>query len=119
MNNMKKIIIKIGVKMEDDLKQIYENPKTGNPGTNTIYLKNVSELSQILSPQRLRLLKNLINEQKSESVTDLAKKLKRKQEAISRDLKILEKNSLVQKNKEKQETHAKTNYSTIEIQLKN
>ena len=49
---MKKLIIKIGVDMIDDLREIYKDPRKGVPNSYTIYLKDISELSFVLHDKK-------------------------------------------------------------------
>ncbi|MFH1390778.1 MAG: hypothetical protein ABIH20_00520 [Candidatus Diapherotrites archaeon] len=116
---MKQLIIKIGVKMDDDLRKIYNDPKKGTPGSHTLYLKSAHELYELLSPKRIELLSFVINQSTKKTIGEISKKLKRKQEAISRDATILSKHELIQKSKEKQKTYLKPKYNSLQIQLAN
>ncbi len=113
-----RIVIKIGQNSDEDLKKIFENPqKNGRPGTHTIYLKKAEGLQSLLSPERLRLLAQLINYNDEPDVSNLSKKLMRSQEAISRDLKKLEENGLVTKTKKGKNVYPKLNAKEIVIKL--
>lgn len=116
---MKKLIIKIGDGLKRDLKLVYINPKLyAKPNTHTLYLKDSKELYKLFSPQRMELLKFIINNSSNKiSINYLSKKLKRKQEAISRDTIMLEKYQLIKKIKEKQEVHIKPMYQSLLIDL--
>lgn len=115
---MRQLIIKIGGKMDKDLKQVFESPRKAKPNTHTLYLKNSEELYEILSPKRLELLRYILkHEAEKKTVSELAQKLKRKQEAISRDANLLAKYNLIQKIKEKQMVYLKALYRSLEIQL--
>lgn len=117
---MKQLIIKIGGDMKKDLKEIFEDPKKGLSNSHTIYLKNAEELYELLSPKRIELLRYVINHQgQKNTITQISKKLKRKQEAISRDATILERHSLLQKIREKQAIFLKTIYGSLQIKLAN
>ncbi len=92
-----------------DLKQ---HPK------NMIYLDTFAQLNKLLSPSRLDLLNYLIevqNTENPESLSKIAHELKRKQEAISRDIKQLHNLGLIVLKKVKQTVYAIPNYQSIEI----
>ena len=116
---MKKLIIKISNNIHQDLKDVYLNPKIkANPNTHTLYLKDVNEFYTLFSPQRMELLRILINTPNTEfTINSLSKKLKRKQEAISRDTSLLEKYQLIKKTKVKQLVIVKPLYQTLSIDL--
>ncbi|MEW6295512.1 MAG: hypothetical protein AB1467_04435 [Candidatus Diapherotrites archaeon] len=115
---MEQLIIKVGEHMDKDLREVFLEPKKAVPGTHTLYLKNLGELQGILSPKRLELLIHLIkNQEEKNTVSKLAKELKRKQEAISRDSNILVKHNLIKKIKEKQMVYIKALYKSLNIQL--
>lgn len=117
---MKQLIIKIGVSMNKDLKEIFHNPRKGILNSHTIYLKTPYDLYEIFSPKRIELLKYLISHKSEKnSITTVSKELKRKQEAISRDAKLLETRGFIEKIKEKKSTYLKTNYNSLQIILEN
>jgi predicted transcriptional regulator len=85
---------------------------------NAIYLDNFAQLNKLLSPSKLDLLKYLVevqnlNDPKSLSV--IAYNLKRKKEAISRDIKQLNNLGLIVLKKVKQTIYAIPKYNSIEI----
>ncbi|MDD3159828.1 MAG: hypothetical protein PHQ98_02580 [Candidatus ainarchaeum sp.] len=116
---MKKLIIKIGANLKTDLKNAFENPKSFVlPNTHTLYLKNSKEFYEIFSPQRLDLLIYLIsNSTEKLSISDLAIKLNRKQEAITRDTILLSKYNLIQKTKEKQKVFVNSIFDSFDLKL--
>ena len=115
---MQRLIIKIGGNMRADVEYAYKNPSKELGGTHTLYLKNSEELYEILSPRRMDLLVEVINAQSNRvTIGELATKLNRKQEAISRDAKLLTKYQLVEKVKEKQKVYLKTLFSSLDLQL--
>lgn len=116
---MKTLIIKIGGNLKRDLKEVLLDPKNkANINTHTIYLKNSKELYKILSPERLELLRYITDNNQAElTVSELAGKLKRKQEAISRDAILLEKYNIIEKVKNKQKVYIKAIYSALDIKL--
>ena len=117
---MVKLIIKIGGNMMKDMKEVWENPRKAEPGTHTLYLKNLKQLQKVLSPKKLELLMELIESQHNKkTLSETAKHLKRKQEAISRDANVLEKYEMVKKTKEKQKVYLTPAVQSIEIRLTN
>ncbi|MCR4369043.1 MAG: hypothetical protein NUV67_04010 [archaeon] len=116
---MKNIIIKIGEKMEDDIRKVFEHPEriTAKPGTHTIYLKNTGELSRLLSPKKLELVSYVIHGGKNKTIGEIAKKLKRKQEAVSRDANQLALAGMLTKKKQSQKTLLNSDYDSLQIIL--
>ncbi len=89
-----------------------------NSPKNAIYLDNFAQLNKLLSPSKLDLLNYLVevqnlNDPKSLSV--IAYNLKRKKEAISRDIKQLNNLGLIVLKKVKQTIYAIPKYNSIEI----
>lgn len=116
---LRKLIIKIGGNMDKDIAAVFKNPSiVKESGTHIIYLKSVEEFSKLLTPRRIELLLRLVeNQEKRKSITQLAKELKRKQEAISRDINFLEVHDFVDKMKDKKNVYAFTKYKSIELSL--
>lgn len=116
---MNTLIIKIGGDAKKDIKSVMENPKKNmRPGTTTLYLKSTKDLYEILSPQRMELLLYLTgHSQERNTINDLSKKLKRRQEAISRDTILLEKHSLIKKTKQKQQVIVTPIYDSLNLNL--
>lgn len=116
---MKTLTIKIGGNPKQDIKSVFKNPKqNGRPSTNTLYLKNTKDLYEILSPQRMELLLYLTSHKEEQNtITGLAKKLNRRQEAISRDTIILQKRALIKKTKQKQKVYITPIYETLNLRL--
>lgn len=115
---MKQLTIKIGREMKEDLKEVFRNPSKASPNTHTLYLKNTKELNELLSPKRLELLIHIIKHQhKRKTISELARELERKQEAISRDANLLAKYSLIKKARERQMVYLKALYNSLEIKL--
>lgn len=118
VKDMKKLIIKIGGNIHEDMKKSYYHPDPARAGTHTVYLKKTEDLSKFFSPKRFALWLELLDKSwKPVNVSELAKKMKRKQAAVSRDLAVLEQNGLVQKQKNKQNVIAKSNCQQIVIEL--
>ncbi|MFA6269440.1 MAG: hypothetical protein WC652_06495 [archaeon] len=118
---MKTLIIRVGGDIKKELKEVYMDPKRyANPNTHTLYLKDAKELYKILSPERFELLKYITNNAcDTITISELAKELNRRQEAISRDTILLEKYNLLQKIKDKQKVYIQAIYSALDIKLGN
>ena len=81
-----------------------------------IYVESISMLSTILSTEKLKLL-NLLGMKKEVSVNELAKKLKRPREAVSRDLHLLAEKGIVRLEKKGRETRPKIQVERIVIPI--
>ena len=116
---MKTLIIKVGANAKKEIISAFQNPKRkAIPNTHTLYLKDTKELYEILSPQRMELLMYLTkNCNKELTITQLATKLNRRQEAISRDTILLQKYNMIQKIKEKQKVYVKAIYDSLDLKL--
>ena len=116
---MHKLMIKIGGDMDKDIDEVFKNPAIAyKRPDHTIYLNSIKQVFNILTPKRLELLMHLIETQKKrKSITQLAKELKRKQEAISRDISFLEGFNIIDKKREKKNIFVFTPYDSIEIKL--
>lgn len=92
---VRETIFKLGTfdNFKRDIKEhMHEEP---NRDRNTIYLQNTALLSKILSPRRIELLR-AIKEYPEYGVSELAKQLKRKQEAVSRDITYLRTHGIIE-----------------------
>ncbi len=78
--------IKLGT-VDDFKKEVLKETK-GKDRRHVIYVPDVSILSKIISPKRIELLRT-IKENPGVGVGELAKVLRRKQEAVSRDIAFL------------------------------
>jgi len=117
---MEKLIIKIGSAkdVKNELRKVFNDPTKGKNGTHTLYLKNSKDFYEILSPQRLDLLRYITgNPFEKNTISELAKKLERKQEAISRDTTLLCGYKMIQKTKEKQKVYVKALYKSLDLEL--
>lgn len=105
--------------MRKDIHALFKNPKIAkNHPDQTIYVKDIEQLSSLFSPKRIAAFIELIRyESKPCGVNELADKLHRKQEAISRDMGVLEKHGMVSKTKHGKETHLSALVKSIEIQF--
>ncbi len=113
----KKIIIKIGGDMMVDLRKQSKSPDRSLMGTRTIYLKDMNQFARIFSPERLNLLWQLVHVTEKLTIDELAERVGRKQEAVSRDISILEKEEFVRKKKEKQRVYPRATFKEILIQF--
>ena len=115
---MKQLIIKVGGDMNKDLREAWYDPTKRKPNTHTIYVKDASEAMELISPERINLLKQLMEYEPSACVSDLVEKTGRKQEAISRDLSILEKHGAIEKKRKGTKTFIEPKIDSIEIRFK-
>jgi predicted transcriptional regulator len=81
-----------------------------------IYVESISMLSTILSTEKLKLL-NLLGMKKEVSVNEIARKLKRPREAVSRDLHLLSEKGIVRLEKKGRETRPKIQVERIVIPI--
>ena len=117
---MEKLIIKIGSSkdVKNELREVFNDPTKGKNRTHTLYLKSSKDFYEILSPQRLDLLRYITgNPLEKNTISELAKKLERKQEAISRDTTLLHGYKMIQKIKEKQKVYVKALYKSLDLEL--
>ncbi|MFH0955006.1 MAG: ArsR family transcriptional regulator [Candidatus Micrarchaeota archaeon] len=115
---MKKLVFKIGGTFRQDAVAFAKGSKKPESGTTTVYLRDFKHLREMLTPKKLALLDAMISfADAKQNVSQIAKKLKRKQEAVSRDLAVLEKNGLIHKTKHKQHVHPALSFSIIQIEL--
>ena len=92
---MREIEIKVGRNAAKEVGEWFDRPKDWNKEPREIiYVESISMLSTIFSPAKLRLL-NELGKKKKASVSEIAKKLKRPRESVSRDLHLLEQKGLV------------------------
>jgi predicted transcriptional regulator len=104
--------------MNADLREAWERPDNKMGGTSTLYVKDAKEAYEVLSEERLSLLKHMMDYSPRACVSDLVKKTGRKQEAISRDLSILEKHGAIEKKKKGTKTFIEPKIDSIEIKFK-
>ncbi|MDD4467733.1 MAG: ArsR family transcriptional regulator [Candidatus ainarchaeum sp.] len=118
MDCMKKLIIKIGADSDKDLREAWSKPSKELNGTTIVYLKNAILAHQILSEERLDLMKHIMTYSSPACVSDLVESTGRKQEAISRDISILESQGMIQKNKKGRKVFIEPKIDSIEIRFK-
>ncbi|MDP2666063.1 MAG: helix-turn-helix domain-containing protein [Candidatus Diapherotrites archaeon] len=116
-----KLTIFIGGDMKGDLDSFLDNPKKGmRQPDNILYVQSYSQLFKALSASRLDLLKFLIdshNQGQEQSVGEIARKLDRKQEAISRDLQVLRSMRMIDVRKSNRKVFPYTCFDGIEIRM--
>lgn len=114
----KKIIFKIGGNSIEDVRRIFTNPALAKNDVITIYVKNWDDVIEALSPERIHLLQATLDYlDKPADVNTLAKHVKRKQSAVSRDLSVLETQGLITKIKKGKNVYPKLSAKEIVIQL--
>lgn len=116
------LTIVIGRDMDSDISEFFSGKPLSevNKSKKMLYLDSFEELVELLSPKKLDLLRSLMNYHPNpctESVSEIAEKLGRKQEAISRDLNCLKKLGLVKTVKNKQKIQASVPFKRIEIRI--
>ena len=107
-NEKKTIEVRMGSldDLRKDLNEIFDNPKRVEKKSDyTIYL-SPEEIPKLFSEERVKLIHEI--RKKDYSVNELAVKLKRRRENISRDLNILEHFGVVQMQRIGREKHPKT-----------
>jgi predicted transcriptional regulator len=122
MNKFEDLTIIIGGNHEEDLRRIFSKGcDLSKEPKNTLYLNSFEQLHELLSPKKMDLLKYLIEYNPkcpASSVSDLAKKTNRKQEAISRDLIQLRKLGLIKEKKEKQSVLVSAPFRKLIIEVR-
>ena len=120
MEKKEPFTIIIGGDMEKDLDDLFSGKRTKQP-KNCLYLDTVEQLLKLLSPKRLSTLKFLMEYQPQENpqtISQIAKKSNRFQEAVSKDIKYLKEKGFVETRKEKQKVFAFPKHSEIVIRIK-
>jgi predicted transcriptional regulator len=118
----KVLAIVIGGSADLDFKELFSGKPLAEimqPG-NCLYLKSYEQLDRLLSPARMDLLRYLMASQSGEkpkSVSEIAKALKRHQEAVSRDINYLKARGLVALKRFKQTVYAMPAFSEIKIRI--
>ncbi len=113
---MKKMVVKIGGDLIDDLDKLTTAKAIRNSPDSIIYFKSIKQLASILSAQKLSMLQYL-SKVTGEPVTKVAIELGRKKEAVSRDLHQLERLGLLQMRREGNKVYPEVSYKTIQIEL--
>jgi predicted transcriptional regulator len=114
------LTIIIGGDMDKDDADLFAGKRLDQP-RNILYVDSFEELSKMLSPKRLQTLQHLMRYQtakKPKSISQVALETKRFQEAISSDVKQLNKLGLVDLKKEKQTVYAYPRHKSIHIMTK-
>ncbi len=113
---MKKIVVKIGADMDDDLEALSHPENVDKFPDKVIYFKSAKQLASVLSAQKLTLLQ-YVAKSEGRPVTKISLELSRKKEAVSRDLHELKRLGLLQMRREGNKVYPKVSYSAIQIEL--
>ncbi len=106
--------IKIGT-IEDLKREVLKGTKPKDD-RHVIYVPDTAVLSKIISPKRMELLKT-IKENPDMGVGNLAKILKRKQEAVSRDIAFLRNWNIIETEYKDRKMVAKSTPGKIVIEI--
>ena len=113
---MKNIELRIGSvnDFSNAVKKELNSSSEGSSSKKIMYIQP-KDVSKLLSAKRVKLMHEMRRGGNKMNVSDLAEKLNRKQEAISRDLKILNKFGLVQLPRSGRECHPIAEKITLTI----
>ena len=116
------LTIIVGGDAEADYNELFSKKPLAriNQPRNSLYLETYSQLDRLLSPAKMDLLRYLMETQSAEkpkSISEIARDLKRHQEAISRDVNYLKNLGLVVLKRFKQTVYALPLYTGIDIRL--
>ena len=104
--------------MRDDMRKVFADPSKAEFGTHTVYVKSLEGVQTVLSPQRLELLARIIKgDFANPTIGETAKRLNRKQEAISRDVSGLARHGLIKKTKNGRQVLLSAPFKSIEIRF--
>jgi len=118
----KKLVIVIGGNMDADYEELFSGKPLNEivQPKNALYLESYAQLNKLLSPAKMDLLLYLMEKQSGKSpksVSEIAKELKRHQEAVSRDLAQLKNFGFVALKRFRQSVYAMPLYSRIDIRI--
>ena len=89
------IVIIVGGDYWGDIKKIIEKPGSAKKEhKDAVYVKSLKQLSSILSSKRMTIFQYL-SQHREQTIGEIAQKLDRKQEAVSRDIHLLKNYGLV------------------------
>ena len=114
------LTIIVGGDMDKDLDELLTNPeKVAKQPENAFYVDTYAQLHELLSPSKIDLLRAIMtyDPRQEPDVGNIAKKTKRKQEAVSRDLHALQKKKLIKLTKKGKHVLASTPFESIQIQF--
>jgi len=114
---MGELVIVVGRDMLSDLRRARESSGKHGLYKSALYVKDAAQAMDLLSKERLRLLKQIIDYKPSVCVSDLVKSTGRKQEAISRDASILESRGAIAKKKKGRKVYLKPKIDSIRIKF--
>jgi len=113
----KEVEIRVGKNFAKDMANLVKHPeKLPNKDKEIIYVDSPKIRAAILSNERINLLR-FIGLHKSTSISEIAEKLHRKREAVSRDLHFLGKFGLVSMQKKGRNTIAKVVAEKVSIPI--
>ena len=108
----------VGGDMDKDTRDLFEGKNINQP-RNCLYVNTIEEAMDFLSPKKISLFKSLMEyDSKPCNITELAKKTKRFQPAISKDIKYLREKGLIETKKVKQSVYITPKHSEIIIRIK-
>ena len=113
---MEPLTIIVGRNMDKDIDNLLKGIDMNQP-KNAYYVDTYEEVSKLLSPKKLELLKLIASFSDWKSVGEIAKESNRKQEAISRDVKNLKANGFIKTKKDGKRTLIETKFSKIIIEI--
>ncbi len=112
-----KAVIRIGRNaLSRDLMKLEKNRKANCP-EQVIYFNDFNQLFSVLSAKKLELLQHLSGK-KGKNVSFLSVELKRKKEAVSRDLHELARTGLIEIIKDGKKAYPRNKFDRLEIPLK-
>lgn len=113
----KEIEIRIGRDFAKDMGYLVDHPEEIKGGRKIIYVDSLEKLASIITAERFKLAQ-FIAEHGKMSINEIAQKLGRKREAVSRDLRKLHDFGLIKFDKKAQKVYPKVTATELKIQLK-
>lgn|SRR3989338_7243577 len=114
------LLIKIGRKLEDEFIDLHKRPgllEDKDYPQHIIYFKSFGQFVSVFTQKKMELLQYIINNE-GLTVTEIAAKLERKKEAISRDLHQLENEGLIELKQEGRITRPAPKFDTLVMPMK-
>ncbi|MFA5763798.1 MAG: hypothetical protein WC915_03210 [archaeon] len=113
---MEPLTIVVGRDMDKDQADLLSGKNVNLPKF-AYYVDTYEEVSKLLSPKNLELLKLIVSFSEWRSIGEIAKASNRKQEAISRDIKKLKANGFIKTKRDGKRTLVEPKYSKIIIEI--
>ena len=113
---MEPLTIIVGRDMDKDQADLLKGKNMNQP-KNAFYVDTYEDVSKLLSPKNIELLKLIASFSDWKCVGELANKSNRKQEAISRDIKKLKTNGFIETKKDGKKTLIGPRFSKIIIEI--